>query len=114
MNRITKTAILASALLPTLAFAQVTSGLTTVGGVVGKIQSVTKFLLGIFFLAAVVFIVLAAFKYLTAKGDPTKLKEAQKMLVSAIVAIIIALLAYAIPSIAINFLGADTPSTSSY
>jgi uncharacterized membrane protein len=55
---------------------------------------------------AVIFIIVAAFKYLTAAGDPEKVKSAGTMLIYTAVAIVVALLARAIPLVIGSFLGA--------
>jgi hypothetical protein len=60
---------------------------------------------------AVVFIVVAAFKYLTAGGDAEKVKGAGQTLLYAAIAVGVALLARAIPLIVASFLGAGTLST---
>ncbi len=57
---------------------------------------------------AIIFVVVAAFKYLTAGGDPEKVKSAGATLLYAAVAIGVALLAKAIPLVVGNFLGAGT------
>ena len=57
---------------------------------------------------AVIFVIVAAFKYLMAGGDPEKVKSAGGTLLYAAVAIGVALLAKAIPLVVGNFLGAGT------
>ncbi len=56
---------------------------------------------------AVVFIIVAAFKYLTAGGDAEKVKGAGQTLLYAAIAVGVALLARAIPLIVASFLGAQ-------
>lgn len=60
---------------------------------------------------AALFIVIAAFKYLTAGGNPEKTKSAGATLMYAAVAVGVALLAKAIPLIIANFLGAGGITT---
>lgn len=55
---------------------------------------------------AVIFIIVAGFKYLTAAGDPEKVKSAGTMLIYTAVAIGVALLARAVPLVIGSFLGA--------
>ncbi|MBI4087700.1 MAG: hypothetical protein HY434_02615 [Candidatus Liptonbacteria bacterium] len=50
-------------------------------------------------IAAVVFVLIAAFKYLTAAGDPEKVKGASHQLIYAAVAIVVALFARGVPLI---------------
>ena len=56
---------------------------------------------------AVIFIIVAAFKYLTAGGDAEKVKGAGNTLLYAAVAVGVGLLARAIPLIVASFLGAS-------
>ena len=56
---------------------------------------------------AVIFVIIAAFKYLTAAGDPEKVKSAGNTLLYAAVAIGVALLARAVPLVVAGFLGAN-------
>ena len=60
---------------------------------------------------AVIFIIIAGFKYLTAAGDPEKVKSAGTMLIYTAVAIGVALLARAVPLIIGSFLGASGVSS---
>jgi formate-dependent nitrite reductase membrane component NrfD len=48
---------------------------------------------------AIVFVLVAAFKYLTAAGDPEKVKSASHTLIYAAVAVVIAILAKGVPLI---------------
>jgi uncharacterized membrane protein len=57
---------------------------------------------------AVIFILVAAFRYLTAGGDPENVKKAGAVLLYAAVAIAVALLAKAVPLVIGSFLGAGT------
>lgn len=57
---------------------------------------------------AVIFIIFAAFKYLTASGDPEKVKSASHTLIYAVVAVVIAILARAVPSIISTLFGGTT------
>ena len=52
---------------------------------------------------AIVFVVAAAYKYLTSSGDPEKVKGATKTITYAAVAVVVALLAKGFPFIVINF-----------
>jgi uncharacterized membrane protein len=55
---------------------------------------------------AVIFVIIAAFKYLTASGDPEKVKSAGSTLLYAAIAIGVALLARAVPLVVGSFLSA--------
>ena len=61
--------------------------------------------------AAVIFIIYAAFKYLTAAGNPEGVQAAGSTLLYAAVAVGVALLARAIPLIVASFLGANGLTT---
>lgn len=65
-----------------------------------------------FFIFAVIFILVAAFNYLTAAGEPEKIKTAHKMLIWAAVAIAIALIAVGATQIIKSFLGGGTSSSA--
>jgi membrane-associated HD superfamily phosphohydrolase len=108
--------------LPAMAFAQetpiapVTSNVPQ--GNITSLQSVlqlfcTVFSWAFYFLIvlAVIFIIVAGFKYLTAAGDPEKVKAAGTMLIYTAVAIVVALLARAVPLIIGSFLGASGVSS---
>jgi uncharacterized membrane protein len=110
----------AGLVLPVLAFAQ----FQTPGSVAGtsntpttsitSLQSVLQLFCVVFgwafyflIIVAVIFILYAAFKYLTAGGEPENVKKAGAMLMYAAVAIGVALLAKAVPMIIGTFLGAS-------
>jgi type III secretory pathway component EscU len=87
-------------------------------GNITSMQSVLQMLCTVFAWAfyflivlAVIFIIIAAFKYLTAAGDPEKVKSAGTMLIYTVVAIVVALLARAIPLVIGSFLGANGVSS---
>ena len=105
--------------LPALAFAQnvpnpVAPGNANVPqGSINSLQSVLQLMCTVFAWAfyfliviAVIFVIVAAFKYLTAAGDPEKVKGAGTMLLYTAIAIGVALLARAIPLVVASFLGA--------
>ena len=82
---------------------------------VGSLDDVLSVLCSVFTWAfyflivlAVIFVIVAAFKYLTAAGDPEKVKAAGSTLLYAAIAIGVALLARAVPLIVGNFLQAGT------
>jgi len=65
---------------------------------------ITKWIYTVLLIVAVVFVLLAAFTYLTASGDPAKVKKATNMLIYAVVAVVVALIAWGIESIVRNAL----------
>lgn len=58
----------------------------------------------IFFIVAIIFILVAAFNFLTAQGDPEKVKNARTQIIWACVAIAIALISVAAAQIIYNFI----------
>lgn len=110
--------------LPALAFAQYAptpvppSPVSVPQGQITSLQAVLQLMCTVFAWAfyfliviAVIFVIIAAFKYLTAAGDPEKVKSAGTMLLYTAVAIGVALLARAIPLVVGSFLGASGVSS---
>lgn len=111
--------------LPALAFAQsippaqspagtsnVPQGnITSVNQVLVTLCQVFSYAFYFLIVLAVIFVIVAAFKYLTAAGDPEKVKAAGTMLLYTAVAIGVALLAKAVPLIVGSFLGAGNVSS---
>jgi len=110
--------------LPALAFAQsiptpsapvqtnVPQGnITSLQGVLQTFCTVFSWAFYFLIVLAVIFIVIAAFKYLTAAGDPEKVKSAGTMLIYTAVAIGVALLARAVPLVVGSFVGASGVSS---
>lgn len=102
----------ASTLLVAPVFAQVPGGLTEtpgtsvsdVSGIYGKFIVIIKWIYTLFLALTVIFIIMAAFAYLTAGGDPNKVKKANSKLIYAIVAIVVAILAFSLRTIIQNFI----------
>ena len=87
-------------LLPFVAFAQqfgAPPAPTTVVAFESVINTVLTWMFSFLVFLAIVFVLVAAFKYLTAAGDPEKVKSASNTLVYAAVAIAVALLARGLP-----------------
>ena len=80
------------------------TGPGTVGGIVGLLGQIVRWVYIIFFIIAVLMIILAAFSYLTAGGDEEKVKAAKNRIIYAAVAIMVALLAVGFESIIRTFL----------
>ena len=114
--------------LPALALAQVaappagggvagtsntpTTNITSMSGVLGLFCAVFGWFFYGLIILAVIFILVAAFRYLTAGGDPENIKKAGSVLMYAAVAIAVALLAKAIPMVIGSFLGSSGSITS--
>ncbi len=81
-----------------------TTGPTTISGTVDVIKNIVKWIYIIFFIIAVMFILFAAFTYLTAAGDPEKVKTAHSQIIYAAVAIVVALIAVSVDTMISTFL----------
>jgi uncharacterized membrane protein YidH (DUF202 family) len=106
----------ASLALPLLAAAQGVAGgapaaptvaLTSLNSVGCTLTNITNWLFYFLIILAVIFIILAAFKYLTAAGEPEKVKSASHMLLYAAIAIVVGIIAKAVPSLIGSVLGAS-------
>lgn len=75
--------------LQTVPVSNVSDFVTILNRIIGWIQT-------FFFIITILFIILAAFQYLTSAGDPEKVKKAKDMILYAAVAIAVALLATAL------------------
>ena len=97
---------------PLLVFAQemLPTGPQSVNQLINIVCTVTRWLFTLFILLAIIFIILAAYKYLTAGGAPEKVKGASQMLIYAVVAIVIAVLARGIPFIVGTLVSAQISS----
>lgn len=92
---------LAAVMLPLMVFAQppLPQGPQTYGAVITIINTVGQWLFGILLALAVIFLVYAAFLYLTAAGDDKKIDQAKKIILYAVIAIIVAVLARGIVAV---------------
>lgn len=98
--------------LPTVSFAQGnlpgdpgSVNIRTEGAFIGLLLRLLGLLRTLFWIVAVFMILFAAFYYLTAGGDSGKVGTANKMLMYAVVAIIVALVATSIPFLVKSLLG---------
>lgn len=99
-------ALLALLVLPVLVFGQddPPALIKSVSELCQFIQRIVTVVFSIIMIIAVIFILLAAFNYLTAGGSGEKVETATKQLTNAIIAIVIAVLAYSIPMVVAGFL----------
>ena len=81
-------------------------------GVFKVICSLVNWLFAVLVLIAVIFVFIAAFRYLTTAGEPEKLSKANKTLVYAAVAIGVALLARVVPMMVAGLLGVSVSGGS--
>jgi len=87
------------------AFLVAPTGPTTGAAVVELINNLTNWLFFGFLLLASIFIILAAFQYVTGGGDPTQTSAARKKLIFGVIAVIIAVLAKGFVTVARSILG---------
>lgn len=72
---------------------------TSIGGFMGLLVTILGWIQVLFWILAIAFGLYAAFMYLTARGDPEKIKQANHMLIYVVVAVVVAIIAFAIPSV---------------
>lgn len=82
-----------------------TGNITSVNQIFDLINRIVGYIQALFWIGATVFIFYAAYLYLTAAGDPEKVGAARSQLIYAVVAMAVALIAFAIPTIIQSFLG---------
>jgi len=70
------------------------------------VNIIARWIYTIVLVAAVILGLIAAFSYITAAGDSNKVKTANKMLIYAVIAVVIAILAFSITKIVGGLLGA--------
>src|SRR3989344_9471129 len=71
------------------------------------IVTVVNWLFSFLVFLAIVFVMIAAYKYLTASGDPEKVKSASNTLIYAAIAIAVALLARGLPFLISGLIGVE-------
>ena len=81
------------------------TGVTDLNAINRIIVTIVNWVMGLFFVAAVLFIFWAAYLYLTASGNPEQVTKAHNQLIYSIVAIAVALLAGSMRFIVANLLG---------
>jgi|AntAceMinimDraft_18_1070375.scaffolds.fasta_scaffold115884_1 heme O synthase-like polyprenyltransferase len=84
--------------------------ITSMTQVESLLENILGWIYTFFFIFAAIFILIAAFQYLTAAGDEEKVKKAKNMLIYAVIAIAIALVAMGIDNIVANLVGATPVS----
>lgn len=101
--------------LPALALAQVQPAPITAPGNINNINQITSssgvictiinWFFWLLIVLTIIFVLVAAFKYLTAGGDPEKVKSAGSTLLYAAIAVVVALIAKGLPLIVSSFIG---------
>lgn len=99
--------ILTLAAMPVLVGAQTPppdTSIATLPALFTRLETLVNWFFAFFLILAVVFLLWAAFMYLTSAGDEEKVGKAKKALIWAIVALVVAFLAKGIIAIVKNFL----------
>ena len=94
-------------LMPTILLAQVTPEVppavsqlpTTKVALVTLIDNIAKWIYAIVFALAIIFILVSAFQFLTAAGNPEKITSARQILIYALVAVAVAVVAWGLPKL---------------
>lgn len=101
-----KTAATLTALIPAVALAQTppTKPITTAAGITTLLDTIAGWMFAIFLALAVIFLIYAAFLYLTAAGNEGKVSSARNALIYSVVAIVVAVVAGGVPQIVCSLL----------
>lgn len=91
--------------LPLLAHGVEESNVDSVEEVQGVLENIVGWAQVFFYIVATLFIILAAFSYLTASGDETKVKNAKTKIIYSLIAIAIAIIAGGVVALVRNFVG---------
>ena len=106
--------LFASAQIPQPPIVAPTNNLNNIGAITGTTGLICTLINWIFWgliVLTVVFVLVAAFRYLTAAGEPDKVKEAGNTLLYAAIAVVVALIAKGLPLIVSSFIGGGLTST---
>lgn len=75
----------------------------------GSICTIVNWVFWLIIILSIIFTLVAAFRYLTAAGDPERVRAAGATLIYVVIAIIVALLAKGFPLIIASFFGIALP-----
>lgn len=101
-------------LVPTILLAVVpekpptTPPITKLEDIVNIMNKVGEWIFAIIFALAIIFILVSAFQFLTAAGNPEKIASARQILIYALIAVAIAVVAWGLPKIVTTLLGTST------
>ncbi|HUX35409.1 MAG TPA: hypothetical protein VMV71_00040 [Candidatus Paceibacterota bacterium] len=117
---ILRASAIAASAMPLISFAQVNPGpaavpppntnvqFTTISG---ALCTLVNWIFTLLMILTVIFILFAAFNYLTSSGEEEKIKKANHQLLYAAIAVIIAILSRGLPFLVGQFIGAGTLPT---
>jgi hypothetical protein len=98
--------------LPMIALGQVTGGPEGGERLIDLITTIFNWFAALLFVIAAIFIVIAAFGYLTAGGDEEKVGKAKRQLVYSVIALVVGALAFFVPGIIQDILGIQVETVS--
>lgn len=87
------------------------TNINQVTGQAGLLCTIINWIFWLLIVLTIIFVLVAAFKYLTAAGDPEKVKSAGNTLLYAAIAVVVALIAKGLPLIVSSFIGGGLGST---
>ena len=108
LNKLVFGTFLVLSVAPALALAQVTvvgppTTTTTIEALLTKVCVIVNIMFTVLLIAAVIMVIFAAFKYLTAGGEAEKVTEANHDILYAAIAVAIGIFAKVVPVIVANF-----------
>lgn len=103
MHRVFLRVLSLSFFAPSLAYAQL---FQDIDDVVDKLCIVFGWIFRLAIIFAILYALVAAFKYITAQGSPEKIEETHHSLIYIVIGVIVAVIARGVPLIVANALGA--------
>ena len=109
MKKILKIATIAAAFAPLMVLAANPGGIAPVTqspyNLQQLIDTVTNWATGLLVAISVLFVIYAAFIYITTSGDPKGVEQAKNIIIYSVVAVVVALVANVVKSIALGLVG---------
>ncbi len=105
-----------TSLAPMMALAQgqvvplPTTNVNSITTLLGSMCTILNWVFTVLLILGILFVIVAAFRYLTASGDPEKVKKANHTLIYAAVAILVGILAKAVPIVVASLINVSLPS----
>jgi len=87
--------------------------ITSLHQLVNVIDKLGEWLFAIIFALAVIFVLVSAFQFLTAAGNPEKITSARQILIYALIAVAVAVIAWGLPKLIKKLVGSGN-STDPY
>jgi uncharacterized membrane protein len=87
------------------------NNINQITGNAGILCTIINWVFWLLIVLTIIFVLVAAFKYLTAAGDPEKVKSAGNTLLYAAIAVVVALIAKGLPLLISTFIGGGLAGT---